>query len=140
MLKNKKFVSLMLTLGLVFIAISLFYIKDPKYHIIDGLLIGYGCGLFGSSLACFFNISFEEKNPDQAKAMAIEHADERNTMIRNRAKAKAADIIQLISLLLISLLSILFSQSAWIVIALALSFLAYHFLSLIYFNKYSKEM
>ena len=93
MLKNKKFVTFMLAIGLVFITISLFYIKDPKHHIIDGILIGYGCSLLGTSIACFFNIRFEENNPDQAKAMAIEYKNERNSLIRNRAKAKAADLM-----------------------------------------------
>lgn len=92
------------------------------------------------SIACLFNINFEKKNPDQAKAIAVEYADERNTIIRNRAKSKAADIIQVTTLIIISLFAILLDGPTWIIIVLCLFFIMYQGLILIFMNKYNQEM
>jgi hypothetical protein len=139
MLKNKKFVLALLFVGLALILTS-YYFKDSKYDSLLGLAIGYGFGLVGMSIACLFNIRFEEKNPDQAKSMAVEYADERNTLIRNRAKSKAADIIQVATLFSLSVFAILLDGPPWVVIALVLFFIMYQGLTLIYMFKYNQEM
>lgn len=57
------------------------------------VLVGVGCGLFGQGTGNIIGRRAVKNNPDIQKQIEIEKNDERNTAIRNRAKAKAYDIM-----------------------------------------------
>lgn len=61
---------------------------------LGGMLMGLGSGLFGMSAAMLLSVRQERKNPALARQNEISRKDERNTAMRNRAKALAGDVLQ----------------------------------------------
>jgi len=84
-------------------------------------------------------ISFNKKHPDESKQSNIEFTDERNTMIRNKAKAKAIDILQWF-IMGIAYISILINSPMWVTIIIVGVFLLKHILELYFMNKFQKEL
>lgn len=113
--------------------------KGEELKAVSGVCIGIGAGLFGKNIANLFMLRYEEKNPKAAKAKEIEEKDERNFLIRNRAKAKAADITQYFIILLIYI-TILIRAPLWATFAVIGVYLSYPILSLYLISKFSKEM
>ncbi|MNE66406.1 hypothetical protein D3C80_1619560 [compost metagenome] len=79
------------------------------------------------------------KNPGLEKQAIIDYHDERNTVIRNRAKAKAADITQWL-IMAIAYVTILISAPLWVTLAVVVVFLIYHFMSHYLMVQYQKSM
>lgn len=79
---------------------------------LTGIFLGAGAGLLGMSIAKLIIIYVEKKNPSVEKQNRIERKDERNTAIRSRAKARAADITQWF-LILLAFLTILAGAPLW---------------------------
>lgn len=138
MLKKKSFYVMTLMIGIALLGSS-FLLRGEGLKTISGVLIGIGAGLFGMSIANLWMKGFEEKNPEIMKDNEIEFKDERNTMIRNRAKAKAGDIIQWF-IMGIAYLLIAIDAPLWMILITVGGFVLYHFISLYYMNKYQKEM
>lgn len=124
--------------GICCIAASFFF-KSEEVKTVSGVLLGVGAGLFGMGVAQLYMKRFEFKHPEHAKQTEIELKDERNTMIRHRAKAKAGDITQWL-IMGIAYLSIIISAPLWVTLAIVAVFLAHTVLGLYYMNKYQKEM
>ncbi len=103
-----------------------------------GLLLGIGAGLTGMSISNLLVRQVERKNPQIEKQAAIERHDERNRMIRDRAKAKAGDIMRWVVMGL-AYFTILMATSLWITLALIGIFLLYQVASLYFWSKYQKE-
>lgn len=139
-MKNKK---LLLIITLVFgIGLALaggFFIKGEELKAVSGVCIGVGACLFGLGLGNLFMLRFEEKNPEMAKIKEIEEKDERNIAIRNRAKAKAADITQYL-IIALTFVTILIRAPLWITFVTIGVYLSYNILSLYLISKFSKEM
>ncbi len=116
-----------------------FFMQDEAFKTISGILIGIGSGLFGLSVAQFYMISYEHKNPEIVKQNEIEFKDERSVMIRDKAKAKAGDITSW-CVLGVAWINILVDGSLWItLICCALS--ALHVgIGLYLMTKYDKEL
>ncbi|HBB27905.1 MAG TPA: hypothetical protein DC000_01395, partial [Clostridiales bacterium] len=93
MLKKTSYYVICLIIGLCLFAIS-FILKDFDFSKIAGIFIGVGAGLIGMSIANLYMKRIEKKDPISTKQNEIDYRDERNTMIRDKAKAKAGDIIQ----------------------------------------------
>ncbi len=138
MLKKKSFYVMTLMIGIALLGSS-FLLRGEGLKTISGVLIGIGAGLFGMSIANLWMKGFEEKNPEIMKDNEIEFKDERNTMIRNRAKAKAGDIIQWF-IMGIAYLLIAIDAPLWMILITVGGFVLYNFISLYYMNKYQKEM
>lgn len=138
MLKKKSFYITTLIVGIILFCSS-FLLKGEELKTISGVLIGIGTGLFGMSIANLWMQRFEEKNPEMMKDREIEFKDERNTMIRYRAKAKAGDIIQWF-IMGIAYLLIVIDAPLWTTLITVGGFLLYNVMSLYYMNKYQKEM
>ncbi len=60
------------------------------------ICIGVGTGIFGQNLGTVISSLALRKDPQSAKRFEIETKDERNTAIRNRAKAKAYDLMMMV--------------------------------------------
>ena len=115
------------------------FLKRNDVKSISGICIGIGASLFGMSVSNLWMINFNKKHPDELKQSEIEFSDERNTMIRNKAKAKVADIIQWF-IMGIAYITILISASLWVTLTVVGVFLLKYVLELYFMNKYQKEL
>ena len=122
-------ISIIMIIGSLFVEINSF----------SGLLLGTGAGVFGANIAKLYFINLEKKNPDIIKENEIELKDERNILIRQRAKAKSADIIQWL-IMLIAYLTIFVNAPLWITLLTVGIFVLYNIIQIYYINKFNKEM
>ena len=104
-----------------------------------GILLGTGAGVIGASIAKLYSINLEKKNPDMIKENEIELQDERNVLIRQRAKAKSADITQWL-IMVIAYLEIFVNAPLWIILLTVGIFVLYNIIQIYYVNKFNKEM
>ena len=105
----------------------------------SGILLGTGAGAIGASIAKLYSINLEKKNPDMIKENEIELQDERNVLIRQRAKAKSADITQWL-IMVIAYLEIFVNAPLWIILLTVGIFVLYNIIQIYYVNKFNKEM
>lgn len=138
MLKKTSFYISTLVLGIALIALS-FAFQGEEVKNIAGVLIGIGAGLFGMSLSNLLMKRIEQKNPEIVKQKEVELKDERNEMIRNRAKARSGDIIQWFIIGLAFVMILLNSSLCLILISVGI-FLLYHVISICFMSKFQKEM
>ena len=105
----------------------------------SGILLGTGAGAIGASISKLYFINLEKKNPEIIKENEIELQDERNVLIRQKAKAKSADIIQWL-IMLVAYLEILVNAPLWITLITIGVFVLYNIIQIYYVNKFNKEM
>lgn len=137
-MKKSKYYAIMLVFGLCLMLLS-FFIKSEMYKNISGLALGLGAGLFGAGSAQLIMKRYESKNPDKMKQNNIEYQDERNTSIRNLAKAKAGQILQWLVMALAYLL-ILINAPLWTVFVTIGVFLLYNLLVGYFMIQLQKKM
>ena len=135
MQKKSMFYITALSISIIMIISSQFV----ELNSLSGLLLGIGAGVFGANIAKLFSISLEKKNPDIIKENEIELKDERNVLIRQRAKAKSADIMQWL-IMLIAYLTIFVNAPLWITLLTVGIFVLYNIIQIYYINKFNKEM
>jgi hypothetical protein len=138
-MKNKVINIGLLMFGIVLFIFGGVFLKGYEVKSISGICIGIGASLFGMSVSNLWMINFNKKHPDELKQSEIEFSDERNTMIRNKAKAKVADIIQWF-IMGIAYITILISASLWVTLTVVGVFLLKYVLELYFMNKYQKEL
>ncbi len=130
-------------LGTLFIGIcsfiASFFFQGEEVKAISGVLIGIGAGLVGLSASYLIMKYMEHKNPELERQTRIDQNDERNALIRNRAKAKAGDITQWF-IMALCYITILISAPVWLSLTVAGVFLFYNLLSMYLTLKYQKEM
>lgn len=137
MLKKTSFYVFKLLLGIGLIGTSfLFWAEDKN---ISAVLIGIGLTLFGSSLFYLYTKYFQQRHPKIKKQIEIEFNDERNKIIQNRAKARAADITQWF-ILGLAYVMILFDYPFWLFGITVGIFILYYLISIYFAVKYQKEM
>lgn len=127
-----------MVLGICLIGIN-FYFKGEGFRSLAGVCLGTGAGLFGMSISNILMRRYELRNPDIAKQNAISLKDERNIIIRNRAKAKAGDITQWL-IMGIAYITILIDAPLWVTLAVVSVFVVYNVLGLFYMSQFEKEM
>ena len=135
MQKKSMFYITALSISIIMIISSQFI----ELNSLSGLLLGTGAGVFGANIAKLFSINFEKKNPDIVKENEIEFKDERNVLIRQKAKAKSADIMQWI-IMLTAYLTILVNAPLWITLITVGIFVLYNIIQIYYINKFNNEM
>ena len=135
MQKKSTFYIMAITISVLMIILSQFV--ELNSH--SGILLGTGAGVIGASIAKLYSINLEKKNPDMIKENEIELQDERNVLIRQRAKAKSADIIQWL-IMLIAYLTILVNAPLWITLLTVGIFVLYNIIQIYYINKFNNEM
>lgn len=107
-------------------------------NIYGAISIGGGC-LFILCINRLYRLSYEKEFPDLVHKEEIEYKDERNTQIRDRAKAKSADIIQWFILFTAGL--IYFTDGPWWpAVVLVGIYLLRSGIEWYYTGKYQKEM
>ena len=135
MQKKSMFYIMAITISVLMIILSQFV--ELNSH--SGILLGTGAGAIGASIAKLYSINLEKKNPDMIKENEIELQDERNVLIRQRAKAKSADITQWL-IMLIAYLEIFVNAPLWIILLTVGIFVLYNIIQIYYINKFNKEM
>ncbi len=136
--KNSLFI-LTLVFGICLALAGGFLLKGEELKAVSGVCIGIGACLFGLGVSSLFMLRYEEKNPEIAKIKEIEEKDERNIAIRNRAKAKAADITQYF-IVALTFVTILIRAPLWVTFVTIGVYLSYNVLMLYLISKFSKEM
>ncbi|RCX23447.1 hypothetical protein DFP94_1011046 [Fontibacillus phaseoli] len=138
MLKKSSLYVSTLILGMILIGVSFLF---PGEHLraLSGIMIGIGGGLAGLSVSNLIMKYYERKHPETAKQKTIEYKDERNTFIRYRAKAKAADINQWF-IIAIALMLIIIDAPLWSTLAVVFVYLLYHLISTWFTIRYQNEM
>ena len=135
MRKKSTFYVMAITISVIMIILSQFV--ELNSH--SGILLGTGAGIIGASIAKLYTINLEKKNPDMIKENEIELQDERNVLIRQRAKAKSADITQWL-IMIIAYLEIFVNAPLWIILLTVGIFVLYNIIQIYYINKFNKEM
>ena len=138
MKKKFPFGILQLITGICLIILS-FLLKAEIAKPICGVFIGVGGGLSGLGIIRLITYHIESSNPAIKRAKEIENNDERNTMIRNRAKAKAGDITQWL-IIAITYVTILISAPLWVSSFAVAVYVLYNLIVGFLINKYQKEM
>ncbi len=101
--------------------------------------IGVGCGLFGHHLGALLNLRVRERDPEAARRQDIAEKDERNIRLRERAQAKAYNIMVYVFGALLVSFGLMGVEMAPLLLLVA----AYLFVcgsSVYYHVKYEKEM
>ena len=135
MQKKSTFYIMAITISVIMIILSQFV--ELNSH--SGILLGTGAGVSGASIAKLYSINLEKKNPDMIKENEIELQDERNVLIRQRAKAKSADITQWL-IMIIAYLEIFVNAPLWIILLTVGIFVLYNIIQIYYINKFNNEM
>ncbi len=104
-----------------------------------GILLGTGAGVIGASITRLYFIRLEKKNPDIIKQNEIELKDERNILIREKAKAKSADIMQWL-IMIIAYVTIFVNAPLWMTLLAIGIFVLYIIIQIYYINKFNKEI
>ncbi len=136
--KKRIFAIAALLLSLCCIGAS-FYFDSEGVKTVAGTLIGIGGGLFSVSVSSLVTQHVERKHPELERQKKIEYKDERNTMIRNRAKAKAGDITQWL-IMAVAYLNILISAPLWMTLAVVTVYAAYNVIGMVLMSKYQSEL
>lgn len=105
---------------------------------VSGLLIGVGAGLVGMSLSNLLMLRMERKNPALTKQAEIERRDERNRMLRDRAKAAAGEVLRW-TVISTAYIAILLDAPLWVTLAIVGLFLLYSVVYIWMMSKYQKE-
>ena len=138
MRKSRSFYVAVLIIGICCMAASFFF-RDESVKSISGVLIGVGAGLVGMSVSGLGMKHTEHKHPEIKKQAEIDYKDERNIMIRNRAKARAGDITQWL-IMVIAYITILVSAPLWVTLAVIAVFVVHNVIGLYLIGKYQREM
>lgn len=109
-----------------------------KLKAVSGILLGVGAGLTGMSIANLITTHKLEKDPVLRRKNDIEYNDERNIIIRNRAKAKSADMIQWF-IMGIAYLSIFMDAPLWVTLIIVGVFVLYYLFYAYFLVKYQNE-
>ncbi|MGL5634457.1 MAG: DUF2178 domain-containing protein [Sarcina sp.] len=104
----------------------------------SSLLIGVISGAIGLLLSSLILKRYSKVHNRSWKNQEIEYKDERNTYIRQRAKAKTADIMQW-SIMGVAFLTILLDMKFSITLILVGLFIIVNIIELLYMSKYNKE-
>lgn len=138
MLKKTYIYVITLVLGAVLAALG-FLLTDIAAKALCGVLIGVGAGLFGMSVANLIMKRYEKKNPSVARQSQIEMSDERSVMIRVKARAASANIVQWF-IIGLAYVMILIDAPLWGTLCAVGVYMLYHILSFVFMNRYQKQM
>lgn len=138
-MKKKSINIILLFIGIILIALSFIFLKNEAYKTLNGALIGIGAAAVGLAFSNLMMIHWYHKHPEDLKQAEIEAQDERNEIIRNKAKAKCADIVQW-AVMVMAWITILVDFPLWSTLVLIGIFLLKNILEFILMNKYNNEM
>lgn len=141
MKKKSVLYSIMTIIGVALLAAGLYMVKENSgsKSVAPYLLLGFGCGIFGHGFGEIISRATRKSSPEFNHQVEIEENDERNIALREKAQAKAYNIM-------IPLFGSLFVAFGFMKVDLRVLLLllaAYLFVcgsSIYYRVKYEKEM
>lgn len=139
MKRKQTLFALLLIAGLCLAGASLVLRNTGVPDNIGGMLMGLGSGLSGMSAAMLLFVRQERKNPDLARQNLISRNDERNTAMRNRAKALAGDALQW-TVMAAAWMAVGLGAPLWVVLLAVGVFVAKSLLELCLLLRYQKTM
>ncbi len=138
-MKGKTVVNvLMVVVGLALTGAA-FFLRGDDLRLLGGASLGVGIVLFANGVAALLRARFERLHPEEARRSAIEVDDERNTLIRDRAKARAGDITQW-GIAGLGVLMILIDADLWVTAVVMGVFMLYSILTAVFVARYQREM
>lgn len=137
--KRKYIVLLIMGILFIIIGIIISQIADIEVKNITGILYGLGAGASGMSVAKIIENRYFLAHPDKKEEEKIERMDERNILLRNRAKAKAGDITDIV-LIVVAFISIVAKTELWITLLFICIYVFHFIMQMVYLSKYQKEM
>lgn len=135
MLKKKSVYVGMIIVGCILMALSSI-LKGLLVKQIIGIMIGVGASLVGAGVSSLWMKIQEEKNPELKKANDVAWYDERNVLIRNKARAMAGEIMKW-GFMVIAYLLMLIDAPLWMTLVSIGAFMAYYLLTVFFTNKYN---
>jgi len=139
-MKNKKIkiigLACLIVIGISLVLISIFIEFTNN---VNGALIGIGSGVIGASIAQLLTIKIYSKDPSKLKTKTIEVNDERNILIKQKAKSSTYKIFTYF--LSIVLMSLVFMNldSIWLFAAVSLYIIRF-IIEIFFISKYMKDM
>lgn len=125
-------------LGIALIVLAI--VLDGKVSdVADGTLMGVGAGLLGLGISLWRFCRLGAKDPVRWKQCEIESRDERNVLIRLKAKAAAGDALQWI-VLAAAWTAMFLDAPLWVVLAAVCIFLCKTIFEACLMARYQKEM
>ena len=125
-------------LGVVFIIAALYFRQDLSRSV-GGVIFGIGGAILGINLTELIGRILLERNPAKAAQQRIEQNDERNVVIRDKARAKTLEIAKWFVLGL-AFLSILADSPLWFTLSITLIYLLIYIIEWIFQSQLLKKM
>ena len=138
MKKKPLFYLIISIFGLVLIVCAI-VLHDKVANAVDGALMGIGAGLTGIGISMYSFFRWEKKDPARWRQYEIESKDERNIIIKLRAKSAAGDVLQW-TVMAAAWAAIFFDAPLWTVLAAVSIFLCKTILEMCLMARYQKEM
>lgn len=139
--KNTNFMLLILGIFLFLIGLYLIYFVNggDEFSRLSTLITALGGGLIGGSTARWYRIKRIEETPNKSKAIEIEYNDERNTLIRYKAKSISGEITNWI-FVVVAYICIVKDYSSWLIYSILAIVLSKYIFEAIFIKKYNKEL
>lgn len=138
-MKNKSpFYLIIAILGIALI-VSAIVLDGRVTDAAGGMLTGVGAGLTGIGISMWQFYRWGKKDPAKWRQYEIESNDERNIVIRLRAKAAAGEVLQW-TVMAAAWAAILLNAPLWTILAAIGIFLSKTILELCLMARYQKEM
>lgn len=93
-MKKKALFYLIIGIFGIALIVSAIVLDGKVTDAVDGRLMGVGAGLTGIGISMWWFFRLEKKDPAKWKQYEIESNDERNVIIKFRAKAIAGEVLQ----------------------------------------------
>lgn len=138
-MKKKSFFYLIIGIFGIVLIILAFVLDGKVPDALDGTLMGAGAGLMGIGISMWRFFCLEKKNLAKWKQYEIESNDERNVIIKYRAKAVSGDVLHWI-VLATSCVAIFFNAPLWVILTIVGIFLFKTILEMCLMARYQKEM
>jgi drug/metabolite transporter (DMT)-like permease len=139
-LKTKQLLYILGIVAGIALMVTGIFLKEAELKALMGVFIGVGAGLIGMFIASLLTSRIETKHPQAFVKKNIEVNDERNTIIRDKAKAKTNSIIMLAIIPILTLVLILVNAELYVILALVGLILLNAGLYIGYFNYYNKRL
>lgn len=136
--KKKILLGLGVVASLVFQFIGI-YAGAEHLRMMSGICIGMGAMCFSLSINGLYRLSYEKEFPELVHQEKVEYQDERNTLIRERAKAKANDVIRWM-VIGVAWVNFCLGGALWMSLVLTGVFVLGYLLEWGYVNKFQGEM
>lgn len=130
-----------LVIGIIGIAliVSAIVLDGKVSDAVDGRLMGVGAGLTGLGISMWQFFRWVKKDPAKWKQYEIESNDERNVIIKFRAKAIAGEVLQW-TVMVAAWAAIFLDAPLWVILAAVGVFLFKTVLEMCLMARYQKEM